>query len=82
MTPYTIGFIGVGRIGSQVARAVIKAGHPIVIALPHQKSYPPVRCPGAISLRKLFVPAARPHQKSNNPYFLSGKRLIRSAPNG
>ena len=32
MTPYTIGFIGVGRIGTQVARAVIKAGHPIVIS--------------------------------------------------
>jgi predicted dinucleotide-binding enzyme len=32
MTLYTIGFIGVGHIGSQVARAVVKAGHPVVIS--------------------------------------------------
>ena len=32
MTAYTIGFIGVGHIGSQIARAVMKAGHPIVIS--------------------------------------------------
>ena len=32
MRPYTIGMIGAGRIGTQVARAVIKAGHPIVIS--------------------------------------------------
>jgi 8-hydroxy-5-deazaflavin:NADPH oxidoreductase len=31
-TSYTIGFIGVGRIGTQVAKAVIKAGHPVVIS--------------------------------------------------
>ena len=32
MTPYTIGFIGVGHIGSQIAKAVIKAGRPVVIS--------------------------------------------------
>ena len=32
MTPYAIGFIGVGRIGTQVAKAVIAAGHPVVIS--------------------------------------------------
>jgi len=33
------------------------------LALSHQKSYPAVRCPGAIPSWKLFVSAARP-QKS------------------
>jgi 8-hydroxy-5-deazaflavin:NADPH oxidoreductase len=32
MSAYTIGFIGVGHIGIQVARAVIAAGHPVVIS--------------------------------------------------